>query len=131
MSINSSDTSITKATQMDYAIPASKIATLSSGEFVGVVADNPEQKIKLKMFHSEIQNDHEAIALEETGYQEISMVKKVTAEMVEENYKQIKREIFELLKTECAKQERKAEVKETRTRARSRPSKGEEHSQSF
>jgi hypothetical protein len=53
MSINSSDTSITKATQMDYAIPASRIATLSSGEFVGVVADNPEQKIKLKMFHSE------------------------------------------------------------------------------
>jgi len=63
MSINSSDSSITKATQMDYAIPASKIATLSFGEFVGVVADNPEQKIKLKMFHSEIQNAHEAIAV--------------------------------------------------------------------
>ena len=44
MSINSSDTSITRSTQLDYAIPASKIATLSSGEFVGVVADNPEQK---------------------------------------------------------------------------------------
>lgn len=133
MSINSSDTSITKATQMDYAIPASKIATLSSGEFVGVVADNPEQKIKLKMFHSEIQNDHKAIALEEAGYKEIPMVKKVTAEMVEENYKQIKREIFELLKTECAKQEVNAEVKETKKRASSRPSKGkgQERSQSF
>lgn len=124
MSINSSDTSITKATQMDYAIPASKIATLSSGEFVGVVADNPEQKIKLKMFHAEIQNDHKAIALEEAGYKQIPMVKKVTAEMVEENYKQIKREIFELLKTECAKQEVNAEVKETKKRANSRPRKG-------
>jgi hypothetical protein len=132
MSINSSDTSITRATQMDYAVPASKIATLSSGEFVGVVADNPEQKIKLKMFHSEIQNDHEAIALEEKGYKEIPMVKKVTAEMVEENYKQIKREIFDLLKTECAKQEVKTEVKETKKRAKSRPSKGkgEEQAQS-
>lgn len=130
MSINSSDTSITRATQMDYAIPASRIATLSSGEFVGVVADNPEQKIRLKMFHSEIQNDHEAIALEEVSYKEIPMVKKVTGEMVEENYKQIKREIFDLLKTECAKQEVKTEVKETRRRAKFRPSKGKGEEQS-
>jgi len=42
----------------------SKIATLSSGEFVGVVADNPEEKTKLKMFHCEIQNDHKDIAAE-------------------------------------------------------------------
>jgi hypothetical protein len=45
MSINSSDTSISKSAQMHYAIPASKIATLSSGEFVGVVADSPGEKI--------------------------------------------------------------------------------------
>jgi hypothetical protein len=38
ISINSSDTSISKSTQMEYAIPASKIASLSSGEFVGRVA---------------------------------------------------------------------------------------------
>lgn len=71
--------------------------------------------------------------MEEKGYREIPRVKKVTAEMVEENYKQIKREIFDLLKTECAKQEVKAEVKETKKRARSRPKKGEgeEQAQSF
>ena len=130
MNINSSDTSITKATQMDYAIPASKIATLSSGEFVGLVADNPEQKIKLKMFHCEIQNDHEEIALEEKAYKEIPIVKKVTAEMVEENYKQIKREIFELLKTECAKQQVKAEVNEPKKKSRSRPDKSVDEGQS-
>ncbi|TCC88769.1 hypothetical protein EZ428_19255 [Pedobacter frigiditerrae] len=77
------------------------------------------------MLHSEIQNDHGAIALEEKGYKDIPIVKKVTAEMVEENYKQIKREVFDLLKTECAKQEVKVEVKETRKRVRSRPNKGE------
>ncbi|MDN3588045.1 conjugal transfer protein MobC [Pedobacter aquatilis] len=131
MSINSSDTSITRATQMDYAIPASKIASLSAGEFVGVVADNPEQKIKLKMFHAEIQNDHEAIASEESGYVGIPVVKRVSAEMVEENYKQIKREIFELLKTECAKQEVRAEVKESKKRGKSGTGKGEEKAQSF
>ena len=42
--------------QLDYAIPASKIASLSSGEFVGMVADDPHEKIKLKMFHAEIMN---------------------------------------------------------------------------
>jgi hypothetical protein len=130
MSINSSDTSTTKATQMDYAIPASKIATLSSGEFVGVVADNPEQKIKLKMFHGEIQNDHGAMAREEGLFQEIPMVKVVTAEMVEENYKQIKRDVFELLKVECGKLSVKPEVKEGVKRKMSRPRKGQGEEQS-
>jgi hypothetical protein len=37
LSINSSDTSVSKSTQLEYAIPASKIAALSSGEFVGIV----------------------------------------------------------------------------------------------
>ncbi|WP_316736735.1 conjugal transfer protein MobC [Pedobacter aquatilis] len=105
LSINSSDTSVTKATQMDYAIPASKIATLSSGEFVGVVADNPEQKIKLKMFHSEFQNDHKAIGEEEQLYQDIPVIEKVSAVDVEENYLRIKREISDLLRSELAKQD--------------------------
>ena len=62
--------------------------------------------------------------MEEAGYQEIPMIKKVTAEMVEENYRQIKQEIFDLLKTECALQEVRAEVKETGKRANSRSDKG-------
>ncbi|RZM30605.1 MAG: conjugal transfer protein TraG [Pedobacter sp.] len=103
MSINSSDTSITKATQMDYAIPASKIATLSSGEFVGVIADNPEQRIKLKMFHCEIQNDHKAIANEELGYKDIPVIKNVSPEDIMANYNRIKEEIADLLIEELKK----------------------------
>jgi hypothetical protein len=102
MTINSSGTSISKATQLDYAIPASKIASLSSGEFVGVVADDPEQKIALKMFHSNIQNDHEAIAKEEAGYKPIPVVGQVSEETVAETYQQIKADIAELLKKELA-----------------------------
>ncbi|RYE52049.1 MAG: conjugal transfer protein TraG, partial [Sphingobacteriales bacterium] len=97
MSINSSDTSITKATQLDYAIPASKIAKLSSGEFVGVVADNPEEKIKLKMFHCEIQNDHESIATEDNNSMEIPEIRMVTNEEVTENYKRIKQDISTII----------------------------------
>lgn len=100
-SINSSDVSISKSTQMDSAIPASKIASLSSGEFVGVVSDNPEQKISLKMFHCEIQNDHNAIAAEESAYQDIPMVAAVSFGDITENYIRIKAEIETLVEQEC------------------------------
>src|SRR5690606_16248572 len=66
ISINSSDTSVSKSTQLDSAIPASKISSLSSGEFVGMVADNPDEQIKLKMFHNHIQNDRGALQKEES-----------------------------------------------------------------
>lgn len=102
MTINSSDTSISKATQLDYAIPASKIASLSSGEFVGMVADNPDQPIELKMFHSRIQNDHEAMAKEDAVYKAIPQVERVTEEDVLENYRRIKAEIGELIHFEMA-----------------------------
>jgi hypothetical protein len=131
LSINSSDTSITKATHMDYAIPASKIATLSSGEFVGVVADNPEQKIKLKMFHSELQNDHEAIAEEEKRYQEIPVIEKVSAVDVEENYLRIKRDISDLLRSELDKQKvNDNTVKKPRV-GKSRKAKSQDQQQSM
>lgn len=100
MSINSSDVSISKSTQMDAAVPASKIATLSSGEFVGLVADSPEEKIPQKLFHAEIQNDHAAIKREEAGYRPIPVIQRVTAQDVQENYGKIKNEVEMLLKVE-------------------------------
>jgi hypothetical protein len=98
--ISSSDVSISRSTQLDYAVPASKIAALSSGEFVGFVADNPEQKIGLKMFHSEIQNDHAAIAREEASYVDIPIIAKVSKLEVIENYEQIKRQVLQLVAIE-------------------------------
>ncbi len=100
LTINSSDTSFSKATQLDYAIPASKIAALSSGEFVGMVADNPDQKISLKMFHGTIQNDHEAIAKEEAAYKPIPIINRVNEADVQETYQKIKLEIEGLITTE-------------------------------
>ncbi|RKR82367.1 type IV secretory system conjugative DNA transfer VirD4/TraG family protein [Mucilaginibacter gracilis] len=101
--ISGSDTSFTKSTQMDYAIPASKIAALSSGEFVGFVADNPEQKIALKMFHNEIQNDHTAIKREEENYSDIPVIEKVTQEDVMACYEKVKKEVANLVKSELDK----------------------------
>jgi len=97
VSINSSDTSISKSTQLDEAIPPSKIASLSSGAFVGMVADDPATKIELKVFHNEIINNHDAIKKEEAAYMEIPIVKKVTNEMIASNYYRIKEEIIQII----------------------------------
>jgi hypothetical protein len=97
VSINSGDTSITRSTQLDYAIPASKIAGLSSGEFVGMVADDPANKIELKTFHCAIQNDHEALKLEEQSYKQIPAPSDVSQEKIHSNYQRIKEEIKQLV----------------------------------
>lgn len=54
---NSSDNSFSHSKHLDHAIPQSTIASLSAGEFVGVVADNPDQKIERKMFHCQLKID--------------------------------------------------------------------------
>ena len=100
ISINSSDTSVSKSTQLDQAVPPSTISSLSSGEFVGMVADTPDQKIELKAFHAEIINDHAALQQEEESYQPIPKVREITQEEVEENYGSIKREVEEIIREE-------------------------------
>lgn len=100
ISINSSDTSISRSTQLDFAIPASKISTLSSGEFVGMVADDPLSKIDLKVFHNEIINDHDALQKEELQYQSMPKIRTIDSEIVQMNYYQIKQDINELIAAE-------------------------------
>lgn len=100
VSINRQDTSISKSGQLDFAVPPSKIASLSSGEFVGMVADDPTEKIKLKTFHSEILNDHDTLKKEHHSYKELPVVKKITSQMVIENYFKIKQEVTELIEAE-------------------------------
>src|SRR6185437_11317882 len=85
-SINSGDTSISRSKQLESAIPSSKISALSSGEFVGMVADDPGCKIDLKAFHCEIINDHEALKREEENYKEIEVIRKLDSSMVQRNY---------------------------------------------
>jgi hypothetical protein len=97
VSINSSDTSVSKSVQLDYAVPASKIAGLSSGEFVGMMADDPTNKISLKVFHCEIQNDHEAIKNEEAKFESLPEIRKVDLEVILSNYQQIKLDIKNIL----------------------------------
>jgi hypothetical protein len=93
ISINRSDTSVSRSTQLEAAIPPSKIASLSSGEFVGMVADDPQQKIELKLFHSEILNDHAALQKEEEAFKPIPTVRQVSIDEIRNNYLAIKEDI--------------------------------------
>ena len=99
-SINSGDTSISRSKQLEAAIPPSKISALSSGEFVGMVADDPDNKIDLKAFHCEIINDHEALKKEEENYKEIEVIRKLDSSMVQRNYFQIKQDVQDIIQSE-------------------------------
>ena len=100
ISINSNDTSISKSKQLEQAIPASTIASLSSGEFVGMVADNPDQVINLKSFHCKIINDHHALKNESEGYVDIPEVCKVDNAIIQRNYQQIKQDVEDLIESQ-------------------------------
>ncbi|MEL1254090.1 conjugal transfer protein MobC [Flavobacterium sp. DGU38] len=100
LSINSGDTSISRSKQLESAVPPSKISALSSGEFVGMVADDPDCKIGLKIFHSEIVNDHQALKKEQDNYQDVPVIRKVDNAMVQRNYLQIKQDIKDIIHAE-------------------------------
>jgi hypothetical protein len=100
LSINSSDTSISRSKQLESAVPASKISALSSGEFVGMVTDDPDCKIELKTFHSEILNDHEQLKKEQADYEDIPLIRKIDNTMVHQNYQQIKLDIQDIINSE-------------------------------
>jgi hypothetical protein len=103
ISINAADTSVSRSTQLDSAIPPSKIASLSSGEFVGTVSDDPDQKIELKVFHAEILNDHDAIKKEEEGYKPIPAIRKISHYEIQENYFRIKEDIKQITQSKLGK----------------------------
>jgi hypothetical protein len=110
ISINSSDTSLSKSTQLDYAIPSSKISALSAGEFVGMVADDPFTKIDLKVFHNEIINDHGALKKEEEAFKKIPKVREIDSESIQANYFQVKQDIQELISIELGEINSKTET---------------------
>lgn len=100
ISINRTDTSVSKSSQLDFAIPQSKIAGLSSGEFVGMVADDPNNKIKHKTFHCEILNNHVQLMKETDTFVNLPNVNSVSAVMVIDNFKHIKKEVVEIIEIE-------------------------------
>ena len=98
VSINRQDVSTSINTQLDSLIPASKIANLSQGTFVGAVADNFDERIEQKIFHAEIVVDHTKISAEEKAYRKIPIINDfkdrngndIMMQQIQRNYDQIK-----------------------------------------
>jgi len=100
MTINRNDKSTSISTQLDSLIPASKIANLTQGMFVGAIADNFDERIEQKIFHAEIVVDNERVKRETAKYQQIPIITNFVDEdgvdrmkdMIKENYDRIKEE---------------------------------------
>jgi hypothetical protein len=108
LTINRQDTSTSINTQLDSLIPASKIANLSQGMFVGSVADNTGEKIEQKIFHAQIMVDGAKVARETKAYKPVPVITPFTDEngndimrqQIQRNYDRIKSEVKQIIEEE-------------------------------
>lgn len=105
ISINKNDKSTSISTQMDSIIPASKIAGLSQGKFVGSVADNFGETIEQKIFHAEIVVDIEKVKAETKQYMKIPTIidfkdQETMNNEIQNNYRRVKNDISDLVEME-------------------------------
>jgi hypothetical protein len=116
ISINKQDTSTSINTQMDYLIPAGKIANLRQGTFIGSVVEdlkmvdkkgNSVEKMVQNIFHARIIIDHKKVKSEEKQYVELPEItsflrdgENKKTEILEANFKQIKADVAQIIKKE-------------------------------
>lgn len=109
ISINRNDKSTSINTQLDSLIPASKIANLSQGTFVGAVSDNFGEQIDQKIFHAKIVVDQDQADREKASFVHLPEIttfvdpktrKDVMAELIQANYRKIKEEVKLIVETE-------------------------------
>jgi hypothetical protein len=96
LSINSQNVSISESRQLDPSIPASTISNLSSGEFVGIVADDPDMPIALKAFHGRILHDRDATARDRRSLAPLPEVRTVDEATITANHQQIPKDIRDI-----------------------------------
>lgn len=99
-SINTGDrnNSTSETHHLDPAVPPGKIAKLSSGEFVGIMADTPDQPIELKAFHCRIGVDNAAVAKEEAAWGALPKVHEVTPRVIDDHFVAIQEEVRRLVR---------------------------------
>ncbi|STZ49439.1 Type IV secretory pathway, VirD4 components [Myroides odoratimimus] len=118
ISINRNDRSTSFSTQLDTLIPASKIATLTQGMFVGAVSDNFDERIEQKIFHSEIVVDNDKVSKEMKGYQKIPQItsfldakgNNTLDETIQANYRQVKLDIESIIESELKRIQNDSEL---------------------
>ena len=111
MTINQREKSTSISTQMDSLIPASKIANLTQGMFVGAVADNFDERIEQKIFHCEIVVDNEKVKRETARYVKLPQIIDFTdkdgndrmQEEIQANYDRIRQEVRQIVEDEITR----------------------------
>jgi hypothetical protein len=98
-----SDLNVTQSAQLEHSLPISRISSLSSGEFVGMVADMPRLPIDLKAFCCRFVNDPVALDKERAGFVELPTLRRTTPELLEENFHRIRKEVQDLVKAELGR----------------------------
>jgi hypothetical protein len=119
LTVNRQDISTSINTQLDSLIPASKIANLSQGMFVGSVADNIDEKIEQKIFHCRIMIDNEKVAREVKAYKPIPVItpfldengNDIMQQQVQRNYERIKSEVKQIIEDEKTRIKNDPELK--------------------
>lgn len=81
---------------MKDAISTANLAALSSGEFVGVLADDPDTPLIIKNFHAKLKKDP-SDSLPPT---ELPIIEPVDKDLLNENVNRIRGEIVQLVTTE-------------------------------
>jgi len=97
------DTTISQSTHLDPAVPASAISTLSAGEFVGIVADDPEHKIAQKVFHGEMIMDFQKMQKAIAGHSPLPIVRTLSPHELQDNFNSIKSDIKKMVSSHLEK----------------------------
>jgi len=97
ISTNSHDTSISQSRQWEQAVTPATVATLSSGEFLGIVADDPGQKLELKAFHARLVREQGTAGRRNV---ELPTIHDIDAAIVQENFRQIEQDIQDIISAE-------------------------------
>jgi hypothetical protein len=103
------DLTINTSTQLESAVPPSKMANLSQGHFVGALADTHEHPIERKIFHAKVKVNMELVRKRAKGrkipviYHFEEMFGKSEQEVLNQNFEAIKNDIVKLIEYENQK----------------------------
>ncbi|HEY4287973.1 MAG TPA: YWFCY domain-containing protein [Puia sp.] len=95
---SSTDTAVSTSQQWEATVTQATVATLSSGEFLGITADEPGNELELKTFHAKIIREEKEMHCEE-----LPVIQSVDATVLQEQYSKIKHDIENLVNEELGR----------------------------
>ncbi|MBS1605612.1 MAG: TraM recognition domain-containing protein, partial [Bacteroidetes bacterium] len=92
VSVNSVDTSVSTTQQWEQTISTSTISALSSGEFIGITADEPRAEQEFKTFHAKLLRPNT-----KTSYAKTPIIREVNKEIIQQQFNAVKSEVAQIV----------------------------------